>query len=139
MATPKSGSKKRSRQTPKPPTPLEPSPFPVSKGPKASPPLTPLTDDPTTDSKATAGSDAKPTTPPQPHPIDVNTLTPDETRDRCSRIYELEAAVVSAQEKHDKAKARATTAKNALTEAQVALNNEIREQRMGPGPLFEQN
>lgn len=69
--------------------------------------------------------------------IDPSKLTPEEAKKHCAAIYKLEKIVEKKREAHDQAKRGAKSAKAALTEAEAALEKEIREQRTGPGPLFD--
>lgn len=63
-------------------------------------------------------------------------LTLDEATKRVDVIYRLEKAVESKRASHAVAKLAAKAAKEALAAAVEALESEIREQRLGPGPLF---
>lgn len=68
--------------------------------------------------------------------VDAAGLEPTEARKRCAAIYKFERKVEAKRKLHDLAKAGAKSAKAQLTDAEDALEQEIREQRFGPGPLF---
>lgn len=68
--------------------------------------------------------------------INPATLPEAEARKRVAAIYRLEKVVGSKRAVHDAAKRGAKSAKTALSEAEEALEQEINEQRFGPGPLF---
>lgn len=70
--------------------------------------------------------------------VEVNpaTLTIADARKRCQAIYEMEGEIERRQNIYDKAHASATKAKKSLSEARAKLQQEISEQRFGPGPLF---
>lgn len=79
---------------------------------------------------------------PRPKPdkrseVDLNNLPAAELAKRCKRIYELEKARDIARERHVAAKKTPAAYKRKLDEAQEALDQEIEEQRFGPGPLFD--
>ena len=69
--------------------------------------------------------------------IDATKLDPEEAKKRCAAIYKLEKAVERKRQAYDQAKRGAKSAKGSLEEAEEALEKEIREQRKGPGPLFD--
>lgn len=86
-------------------------------------------------------SKAKPKSVPTPpavkgKEIDAGTLDPEEAKKRCAAIYKLEKVVDLKRSAHTVAKLDAKAAKAALADAENALEKEIREQRFGPGPLF---
>lgn len=68
--------------------------------------------------------------------VDPRSLPPDDARKRCAAIYELEREVEKKRAAHDLAKKAARAKKAELDDAEAALEKEIRDQRMGPGPLF---
>lgn len=85
--------------------------------------------------KASKKDAAKPASPKRPE-IDVDTIKPEDARKRIKTIYVLERTVERAREKHESARAAMRESREALKTAQLALSQEIEEQRFGPGPLF---
>lgn len=92
--------------------------------------------------KATKKASTPKPAPPKADPpkeIDPTALDPAEAKKRVGVIYKLEKAVEKARAAHDLAKRAAKAAKDKLTGAEGALEKEIRDQRYGPGPLYDPN
>lgn len=71
-----------------------------------------------------------------PQEVDSKKLGADEAKKRVAAIYRLERIIEGKRRIYDAAKSKAKIAKNDLAKAEAALEQEIREQRFGPGPLF---
>lgn len=69
--------------------------------------------------------------------VDPNKLSAQEAQKRCKAIYDLEKRRDGARIKHDASKRAQKAAKVALDKAQAELDQEIADQRFGPGPLFD--
>lgn len=68
--------------------------------------------------------------------VDPKSLSPEDARKRVGAIYKLERAVEAKRITYAAARKVARSAKAELAEAEDRLETEIREQRLGPGPLF---
>lgn len=73
---------------------------------------------------------------PAPYIVNMDELSSSEIRARCEAIYALEVEVEKKRALYDAARRGARAAKESLTSAEEHLENEIRQQREGPGPLF---
>lgn len=70
--------------------------------------------------------------------VDPKSLEGDEAKKRVAAIYKLEKVVEAKKALEAVAKSGAKAATAARKEAEDALEQEIREQRFGPGPLFNE-
>ena len=100
----------------------------AKKATKKTPSKTPSTRKPSTGSA-----------PSKPREVDPNSLEGDDAKKRVAAIYKLEKVIEGKRAVHDVAKRAAKAAKAALTEAEEAMEQELHEQRFGPGPLFPVN
>jgi hypothetical protein len=78
----------------------------------------------------------QPKTPAKPKPVNVKALEPEKMTKRLAAIYKLEQECETARASFDLASQARRAARAKLDEANDALEKEIREQRYGPGPLF---
>lgn len=78
----------------------------------------------------------KPGTESRPKEIDPDTLDREKARKRLGAIYKLEKAVEHKKVKLEAASRARRAAKAEYGDACDCLENEIHEQRFGPGPLF---
>lgn len=120
---------------------MKPTAAPATK------PAIPGPGNPATKAKATAKPKPKKPSPPKPkaekpavepkrEEVDVSKLAPEETAKRVGKIYDLERKVETKRKAYDLANRARKVAKTELTEAEEALEQEIQDQRYGPGPLF---
>jgi len=72
----------------------------------------------------------------KPVECDPSKLTAREAQGRCGELYRLQRAVEDARKREDSAKSLATAATEARKKAEVALDEELRDQRTGQGNLF---
>ncbi len=89
--------------------------------------------------EATASADLEtdPETESAPRPeVDPTKLKPDDLRKRVAKVYQLERQVERARVAYDLSRRHFAGAKRALADAEEQLEQEIRDQRYGPGPLF---
>jgi predicted small lipoprotein YifL len=113
---------------------------PSRKGPRALPPAKKAKPGKTKPNKTKPRSKIEKPKPPakakRTAEIDPGSLDHDKARKRLRKIYALEKDVERCQAVFDSASTQRRAAKADLEAAQEALELEIREQRFGPGPLF---
>ena len=78
----------------------------------------------------------QPKTPAKPKQVNTKSLEPAKMQKRLDSIYKLEQQVETAKASFELASQARRAAQAKLEEANDALEHEIREQRYGPGPLF---